>query len=181
MTRKPRKILTQFLFENILDFREYLSKNNINEYIDLNIKTYGKFGVKSSEDVFSLLLNISIELFDLELIKNILNSNYFDHKKNILITLDKNNLCPLYVALTSNKEILDLLQDYIKKYEKNFYKYEIPEGDFKKIAYWIPLIPNDYSTSDNFHNLIEPLYSESSINNLIKHIGEEIFDINNYL
>lgn len=181
MTKKPRKLLTEFLFENIVEFRDYKNKNTIQEYIDLNIKNYSKFGVKSAEDVFALLLNIAIIFFDVEILKFILNSNFFNHKINILTITDQRNLCPLYSALTSNKEILDLIQEYIKKHEKQFDKYEIPDGDFKRIANWIPLIPNDYSCSANFHNLFEPLYCESCIVKLIKFIGEENFDVNNFL
>lgn len=181
MPKRPRKLLTQFLFENILEFKDFLIKDSIESFINNSISKYSSFGVKSAEDVFSLLLNISITLFDTEVIKIILNSNYFNHKKNILTILDEKDVCPIYAALTSNKEILDLIHDYIKKYEKVFNKYDIPEADIKRIAMWIPLIPNTYSCSSNFHTFIEPLYSENSVNKLIKYIGEENFDVNNYL
>lgn len=181
MTKRPRKLLTEFLFENIVEFRDFKSINEIQEFTENKIKSHSKFGVKSAEDVFSLLLNIAIILFDVEIIKFILNSNLINHKNNILTILDERNLCPLYSALTSNKEILDLVQEYIKKHQKEFSKYEIPEEDIKRIANWIPLIPNDYSCSANFHNLIEPLYCESSVIKLIKYIGEENFDVNNFL
>lgn len=118
----------------------------------------------SDDSIYSLLLNTAIVLNNKEIIRYILEKSY---SENILTHVDKLNYSPISRALYSgNKEILQLVGDYIKQ-NKFIEKVAIIGDDFNNIITILEFSQfEDLTVEKCIEEYLKPLYIDESINKI---------------